>query len=207
VVLGAGPAGLAAAWRAARRGLSVVLLEKSTHVGGLAGSFEVDGIRVDYGSHRLNPATEPEILDDLRGLLGDDLQTRVRKDRLMVAGSWVGYPLRPREVASTLPPRLVRRAARDAVLSPVRRADDSYASTTPSTGPGPSSSGDFPVTRSPPSRPAAGRAWTAPGGWPPGRWRDGVTAVRRTLSCTRGAGSGSSARRWRTLPPRPGRPC
>jgi protoporphyrinogen oxidase len=127
VVLGAGPAGLAAAWRAARRGLSVVLLEKSAHVGGLAGSFEVDGIRVDYGSHRLNPATEPEILDDLRGLLGDDLQTRVRQDRLLVAGSWVGYPLRPREVASSLPSRIVRRAARDAVLAPVRRADDSYA--------------------------------------------------------------------------------
>jgi protoporphyrinogen oxidase len=127
VVLGAGPAGLAAAWRAARRGLDVVVLEKSAHVGGLAGSFEVDGIRVDYGSHRLNPATEPEILHDLRGLLGTDLQTRVRRDRLMVAGSWLGYPLRPREVASTLPARIVRRAARDAVLSPVRRADDSYA--------------------------------------------------------------------------------
>jgi protoporphyrinogen oxidase len=127
VILGAGPAGLAAAWRAARRGLDVVVLEKSSQVGGLAGSFEVDGIRVDYGSHRLNPATEPEILHDLRGLLGADLQTRVRHDRLLVAGSWVGYPLRPREVASALPSRIVRRAARDAVLSPVRRAGDSYA--------------------------------------------------------------------------------
>jgi protoporphyrinogen oxidase len=85
VILGAGPAGLAAAWRAARRGLSVVVLEKSTQVGGLAGSFEVDGITVDYGSHRLNPATHPEILADLRGLLGDDLQTRTRRDRLRIA--------------------------------------------------------------------------------------------------------------------------
>jgi protoporphyrinogen oxidase len=127
VILGAGPAGLAAAWRAARRGLSVVVLEKSTQVGGLAGSFEVDGITVDYGSHRLNPATHPEILADLRGLLGDDLQTRTRRDRLRIADTWVEYPLRPREVASALPSRLVRRAARDAVLAPVRRADDSYA--------------------------------------------------------------------------------
>jgi protoporphyrinogen oxidase len=127
VVLGAGPAGLAAAWRAAQRGLSVVVLEKSEHVGGLAGSFKVDGISVDYGSHRLNPATHPAILEDLRGLLGDDLQTRVRSDRLLVAGSWVGYPLRPREVASALPSRIVRRAAREAVLAPVRRGGDSYA--------------------------------------------------------------------------------
>ncbi|HET8616684.1 MAG TPA: FAD-dependent oxidoreductase [Actinomycetales bacterium] len=127
VVLGAGPAGLAAAWRAALRGLSVVVLEKSDQVGGLAGSFEVDGIRVDYGSHRLNPATDPAILDDLRGLLGDDLQTRLRSDRLRIGGSWVRYPLRGREVASALPPAMVRRAARDAVFAPVRRSDDSYA--------------------------------------------------------------------------------
>jgi phytoene dehydrogenase-like protein len=51
VVLGAGPAGLAAAWRAARRGLKVTLLERADRVGGLAGSFEVAGQRVDHGAH------------------------------------------------------------------------------------------------------------------------------------------------------------
>ena len=35
-----------------------------------AASFELDGIRVDHGSHRLHPAIEPRILADLR-LLGD----------------------------------------------------------------------------------------------------------------------------------------
>lgn len=43
VVLGAGPAGLAAAWRAARAGRDVVVLERASAVGGMAASFEVAG--------------------------------------------------------------------------------------------------------------------------------------------------------------------
>ncbi|HEV3226528.1 MAG TPA: FAD/NAD(P)-binding protein, partial [Acidimicrobiales bacterium] len=59
VISGAGPAGLAAAWRLARRGRSVVVLERAEHVGGLAASFEIDGLRVDHGSHRLHPSAAP----------------------------------------------------------------------------------------------------------------------------------------------------
>ncbi|MDP9443719.1 MAG: FAD-dependent oxidoreductase, partial [Actinomycetota bacterium] len=82
VVLGAGPAGLAAAWRAARAGLSTVLLERAAAVGGMAGSFEVAGTRVDLGSHRLHASIDPRILADLTGLLGSDLQLRRRNGRL-----------------------------------------------------------------------------------------------------------------------------
>lgn len=128
VVLGAGPAGLAAAWRAARRGLKVTVLERAGRVGGLAGSFEVAGMRVDHGSHRLHPSTPPRVLSDLRGLVGDDLQTRRRNGRLRVAGRWVGFPLRAGELARELPAPLVARIARDSATSPLRRARaDTYA--------------------------------------------------------------------------------
>jgi transposase InsO family protein len=50
IVLGAGPAGLVAAWRAAQRGFKVALLERADHVGGMAASLDVAGIRVDQGS-------------------------------------------------------------------------------------------------------------------------------------------------------------
>ncbi len=128
IVLGAGPAGLAAAWRAAERGLDVVVLERAAHVGGMAASIEVGGVRVDRGSHRLHPATPPHILADLRGLLGDDLQTRPRHGRLRVAGQWVGFPLRAGELASTLPAGMLAGLARDAVTTPLRRPrNDTYA--------------------------------------------------------------------------------
>ncbi|HJW36728.1 MAG TPA: FAD/NAD(P)-binding protein, partial [Actinomycetes bacterium] len=56
VVLGAGPAGVGAAYRTARAGHRVVVLERAPGPGGAAASFELDGIRVDHGSHRLHPA-------------------------------------------------------------------------------------------------------------------------------------------------------
>ncbi|MDQ4084241.1 MAG: FAD-dependent oxidoreductase [Actinomycetota bacterium] len=121
VVLGAGPAGLAAAWRAARRGFSVTVLDRADRVGGLAGSFEVAGVRVDHGSHRLHPATPRRLLADLTDLLGDDLQTRPRHGRLRLDGTWVGYPLQAGELVRTMPPRMVAGIARDAMTGPLRR--------------------------------------------------------------------------------------
>jgi phytoene dehydrogenase-like protein len=51
VVLGAGPAGLAAALRAARAGASVTLVESAGHVGGLCRTLSSDGCRYDLGGH------------------------------------------------------------------------------------------------------------------------------------------------------------
>jgi protoporphyrinogen oxidase len=129
VVLGGGPAGLAAAWRAAGAGRSVLLLERAPAVGGMAASFEVAGVRVDTGSHRLHPATPAPVLGLLRDLLGADLQTRPRNGRLRVYDRWVGFPLRPAELIRTLPPAAALRIGRDAATRPFARPDPtSYAS-------------------------------------------------------------------------------
>ena len=130
VVLGAGPAGLAAAWQAARRGHPVTVLERAEQVGGLAGSFEVAGVRVDHGSHRLHPATPARLLADLRDLLGADLQTRPRNGRLRVAGTWVGFPLRPAELLRALPAAMTARIALEALTAPLRTSTPpSFAAT------------------------------------------------------------------------------
>lgn len=102
-VLGAGPAGLVAALEAAEAGHDVVVFEAREHVGGMAGSFEVFGVRVDYGSHRLHAATDASFMVRLRGLLGDDLQARERNGRILLRGRWVGFPLRMLDMARSLP--------------------------------------------------------------------------------------------------------
>jgi protoporphyrinogen oxidase len=128
VVLGGGPAGLAAARNAARRGLSVTLLERRDHPGGMAASFEVAGVRVDHGSHRLHPATPAPVLEDIKSLLGDDLQLRRRNGRLRVYDHWVGFPLKASELARTVPTPTLARIARDSARQPfTRRRDESYA--------------------------------------------------------------------------------
>jgi len=119
-VVGAGPAGLVAAWRAATAGHRVNIVERSGHVGGMTASTEVAGIRVDLGSHRLHPSTPPPLLDALRELLGTDLQTRARNGRIRLRDRWVAFPLRTSDLVAHLPPVLALRAGLDAVVAPLR---------------------------------------------------------------------------------------
>lgn len=121
IVLGAGPAGLGAAFRAAQRGLSVTVLEKAERVGGASASLEVAGMRVDLGSHRLHPSIEPRILSDLQMLLGDDLQKRTRNGRIRLMDRWLRFPLSPGDLLRNAPRSFVARVARDSVLAPFRR--------------------------------------------------------------------------------------
>jgi protoporphyrinogen oxidase len=127
-VIGAGPAGLAAAWRTAAAGHEVVVIERAPAVGGMAGSFEVAGLRVDHGSHRLHPATPAPILAALRGLLGSDLQVRPRHGRIRLLDRWVVFPLRTGDLLRRTPPAFAVRAAADALSGPVRRPrEDTFA--------------------------------------------------------------------------------
>lgn len=72
VVLGAGPAGLAAALRAVRGGASVTLLEAGPQVGGLCRTLRSDGCRYDLGGHIPFLRTR-ERVEWAEDLLGDDL--------------------------------------------------------------------------------------------------------------------------------------
>ena len=52
VIIGAGPAGLPAAYELARRGQVFTILEADDQVGGISRSVERDGWRFDIGGHR-----------------------------------------------------------------------------------------------------------------------------------------------------------
>ena len=92
MVLGAGPSGIGAALRLRRRGATeVTVLDKGSKVGGLAGSFNLHGVAVDYGSHRLHSECRADILRDLRASLGSDLMLRPRRGRIRLKQPWY-YP-------------------------------------------------------------------------------------------------------------------
>jgi protoporphyrinogen oxidase len=130
-ILGAGPAGVGAAFQASRRELgSTVVLEQRDRPGGNAGSFEIEGLRVDYGSHRLHPACDARVLADITALLGDDLQIRPRHGRILVRNRWIHFPLQPVDLALHLPKSFLLGAATDIVRKRFvkKSVDESFAS-------------------------------------------------------------------------------
>lgn len=131
IVLGAGPAGVGAALGLARRGFDVQVVEAGDHVGGNSGSFEIRGLRVDYGSHRLHPAADPAVLAEVRELLGDELLTRPRHGRIRLMGRWIHFPLRPVDLALRIHPRFAVGVGVDLLRKAFPRAaagEESFAS-------------------------------------------------------------------------------
>ena len=102
-IIGAGPAGLAAALLASRKGHDCTVFESAPNPGGMAASFAVAGQRVDLGSHRLHPSTEPHLLALIKQIMGDDLQIRERNGRINLRERWVKFPLRATDLIKKLP--------------------------------------------------------------------------------------------------------
>jgi protoporphyrinogen oxidase len=95
VIIGAGPAGLTAAWQLAKAGHTSTVLEADSVVGGISRSAERDGWRFDIGGHRFFTKVKAveevwhEILDD------EDFLTRPRMSRIYYNNSFFDYPLKP----------------------------------------------------------------------------------------------------------------
>jgi protoporphyrinogen oxidase len=121
VILGAGLSGLALADQLSKiPDLSITVIEKESIPGGMARSFQHNGIWSDLGSHRLHPNTPPDILDDLRSLIAEDLLLRKRNGVLCLQGKKVRFPLQPLDALTKLNPLLVAQLLRDMVFAPFR---------------------------------------------------------------------------------------
>src|SRR5580658_7414364 len=122
VILGAGPSGVGAAYQLVKKGLaSVTVLEQQNAVGGNAGSFELDGVHCDFGSHRLHPVVPPEIMQDLRDLLGRDLLYQTRHGRIRLQGRWIHFPLKPMDLLFGLPKGFALRVLADTIRKALPR--------------------------------------------------------------------------------------
>jgi protoporphyrinogen oxidase len=94
VILGAGPAGLTAAYELSAHDVPSVVLEQDSVVGGLARTVEHEGYRFDIGGHRFY--TKVALVEKIwREILGDDLLTRRRLSRIYYQSRFFRYPLEP----------------------------------------------------------------------------------------------------------------
>ncbi|MDZ4761877.1 MAG: FAD-dependent oxidoreductase [Pseudomonadota bacterium] len=131
-ILGGGPAGLGATLKLAQAGKhGVTLYEGGERVGGNAGSFMIDGIHCDFGSHRLHPASDPTILADLKAILGEDMLLRPRHGRIRLQRRWIHFPLKPFDLATRLPTGFAASLFFDAATAKMRAPkvkDETFAS-------------------------------------------------------------------------------
>src|SRR5947199_5502317 len=96
VIIGAGPAGLTAAYVLATRfGIGSTILESDSQVGGISRTVERDGWRFDIGGHRFFTEVREvealwhEILPD------EDFLLRPRMSRVYYRGKYYDYPIKP----------------------------------------------------------------------------------------------------------------
>ena len=102
-VLGAGPAGLTAAYRLTQRRVPVLVFEAGESVGGLARTETRDGYRFDLGGHRFFTKSD-EVARLWEELLGEELLVRPRLSRIYWRGRFIEYPLRPADVFAKVGP-------------------------------------------------------------------------------------------------------
>jgi protoporphyrinogen oxidase len=92
-IIGAGPAGLTAAYRLQQKGAQVFVFEASHHVGGLARSLDLWGHRVDLGLHRFF-INDARVNGFWHEVLGSEYRMVERQTRIYYRGRLFDYPLR-----------------------------------------------------------------------------------------------------------------
>ena len=94
VIIGAGPAGLTAAYELARRAKKCTVLEADTEIGGLSRTVERNGFRFDIGGHRFFTKV-PRVERFWHEILAaDDFLLRPRMSRIFYGKKYYDYPLR-----------------------------------------------------------------------------------------------------------------
>jgi len=93
VIIGCGPAGLAAGYELEKRGQNAICLERDNIVGGISRTTERNGFRFDIGGHRF--FTKIARVDELwHEVLTSDFLRRPRLSRIYYNHKFFNYPLK-----------------------------------------------------------------------------------------------------------------
>jgi len=104
VVIGAGPAGLTAAYELGKRGGTATVLEADEVVGGISRTVVADGYRFDIGGHRFFTKV-PEVEALWHEILPDeDFMLRPRSSRIYYQGKFYDYPIKVLNALKNLGP-------------------------------------------------------------------------------------------------------
>lgn len=105
IILGAGLAGLSAAWHLQRKKIDCLIFEKESEVGGLCRSKKMKGFTFDYDGHLLH-FRQRYAFDLVKDLLGDNLAEHKRSAWIHSYGRLTRYPFQANLYG--LPPRIVK---------------------------------------------------------------------------------------------------
>src|ERR1700690_2691239 len=100
VIIGAGPAGLTAAYELSKQKAPVLVLESDPqYVGGISRTVNYKNFRFDIGGHRFFSKSR-EVEDFWTEIAGEDMLDRPRSSRIYYNGQFYTYPLKPFEALS-----------------------------------------------------------------------------------------------------------
>lgn len=105
IILGGGPSGLSAAWQIGllKQG-EIALYEKTDNVGGVCGYYDFNGLKLDYGPHKIYSIL-PGVMDAFKELAGDRIKEVEKRHKIIVRSQILDYPVKLGQILSifTLP--------------------------------------------------------------------------------------------------------
>jgi protoporphyrinogen oxidase len=94
LIIGAGPAGLTAAYELSKSDVASIVVEADNTVGGISRTVDYKGYHFDIGGHRF--FTKVSLVEQMwRDVLGDDFLSRPRLSRIYYKNKFFQYPLQP----------------------------------------------------------------------------------------------------------------
>lgn len=93
LIIGAGVAGLSAAWGLSQKGYKVTIVEKGDHLGGMSTTFKWGKYSLDLGPHKFYTII-PGVLQKMKKLLGSEFVSRPKTSKIFLFNSYLEYPIK-----------------------------------------------------------------------------------------------------------------